>query len=119
MADSNEELITIRLKASTWYRAILLEELIGFSPLGFTTPRERYEHRLCIRVSHNKKNFRIEDGSVFRLLSTNLIAYSKSESANLPVAICSGDVRILEELAEEPEQIYIGESDGPLGRHFK
>ena len=84
---NGEELVTIRLKKNTWYRAVLLEE-----PLSKTHVPEEYRQNLYVRISHNEYNFAPDTGGVFRLLSTNLTCRTRDETISdpQPIALCTG-----------------------------
>ena len=55
------------------------------------------------------------------MLSTNLTGCLRDgpKTDPMPVAACSGDVRILEEYDGEPQKIFVGYFDGPFGGHIK
>lgn len=117
MPDNDEELVVIRLKKNTWYHATLVDNPLTLTKLS---PKIR-RHRLYVRLSHNEYSFFPDSGGSFRMLSTNLTGCLRDGPITdpTPVAVCSGDVRILEEYDGEPERIYVGHFDEKFGGHIK
>ena len=54
MPNNDEELVIVRLKKNTWYRAIPLGDPIALPKL----PEEFRRHGFYVRLSHNDYNFR-------------------------------------------------------------
>ena len=113
----DEELVTIRLRKNTWYRAILLDD----EYLEEELPREYRRHSMYVRISHNEYSFNPDEGGVFRLLSTNLTGISPDgpDSRVLPLVVSSDSVRILEEHEGEPGKFHIGHIRKPFGGQIK